>query len=108
MSVISHDFGAGRGRAARRLRALLRLDALHEANMRDNPLPYLERASEHIFQLEKALFEAAQAARPTSADPVPGLTVTIDAALYDQLMACRAVVEAAARDLLSDADDPTA
>jgi hypothetical protein len=64
MSVIKHDFGLEKRETARRFRKLLSLDALHEANVRANPLPYLERASERIFQLEKTLFEAAQAAKP--------------------------------------------
>jgi hypothetical protein len=64
MSVIEHDFGGKRRKADKRFRELLTLDALHEANLRANPLPYLERASERIYQLEKTLFEAAQAAKP--------------------------------------------
>ena len=63
MSVIKHEFGKKERQTVRRFRSLLTLDALHEANVRSNPVPYLERASERIYQLEKALFEAAQIRR---------------------------------------------
>ena len=95
MSVIEHDFGAGKRRKEKRFRELLSLDALHEQNVRANPLPYLERASERIFQLERALFEAALAGRPAADDDALGPTVTISAAEYERLVACRAVVDAA-------------
>jgi hypothetical protein len=45
MSVIEHDFGLNERLAERRFARLLELDALHEANIRANPLPYVERAS---------------------------------------------------------------
>lgn len=64
MSVIDHDFRQKRRPTARRLRRQAGLDTLHEANLRANPAPYLERASERIYQLERTLFEAADAARP--------------------------------------------
>ena len=95
MSVIEHDFGAGKRRKEKRFRDLLSLDALHEQNIRANPLPYLERASERIFQLEKTLFEAALAGRPPSEGDPPGATVTISDAEHQRLVACRAVVDAA-------------
>ncbi len=108
MSVITHDFGGDKRRATRRFRTLLKLDALHEANIEANPLPYLERASERIFQLERTIFEALLAARP----PVPGppqdpqaAFVTIDAAEYDRLRACVALLEAAHAELESPDDD---
>ncbi len=62
MSVTRHDFDGEHRRTARRLRTLLKLSALHEANIRANPVPYLGRASERIFQLEKSLFEAVEVA----------------------------------------------
>lgn len=94
MSVIEHDFGAGTRKKERRFRKLLSLDALHEQNVRANPLPYLERASERIFQLEKAIFEAALAGRaPASGEP-QGDAVTLSKAELDRLLACRAIVDA--------------
>lgn len=105
MSVITHDFGADKRRTTRRFRQLLSLDALHEANMKANPLPYLERASERIFQLEKALFEAALASRPSAADAPTGETVTVDAAEYRRLQAAVALVEAAHARFSSDDEE---
>lgn len=105
MTVIEHDFGKKKRQAARRFRKLLNLDALHEANVQANPLPYLERASERIYQLEKALFEAAQAA----AGPSPHETsacgkVEVDMAEYQALLNCRAIVEKALARLKKDED----
>lgn len=92
MSVIEHDFGNRSVRVVRRAAELLSLDAVHEDNIRANPVPYLERASERIFQLEKLIFEAAQTARPAA----PALeSVCIDRADYDALLRCRAMLEAA-------------
>lgn len=111
MSVIEHDFGAGKRRKEKRFRELLSLDALHEQNVRANPLPYLERASERIFQLERTLFEAALAGRPPAGGDAPGAaagaTVTITAAEYERLLACRAVVDAAFAEIQArpEADD---
>ncbi len=93
MSVIKHDFGTQKRQATRRFRALLSLDALHEANVRANPLPYLERASERIYQLEKTLFEAAQAAQPPSGASPAAETIAVDKAEYQRLLDCRAIVE---------------
>ncbi|ABS65395.1 hypothetical protein [Xanthobacter versatilis] len=95
MSVIEHDFGAGKRRKEKRFRELLSLDALHEQNVRANPLPYLERASERIFQLERTLFEAALAGRAPTEGDAAGPTVIISAAEYERLLACRAAVDAA-------------
>jgi hypothetical protein len=93
MSVIKHDFGLTKHQTARRLRKLLSLDALHEANVRANPVPYLERASERIFQLERTLFEAAQAAAPSASAPSSTEMVEVDKAEYQRLLKCRAIVE---------------
>ena len=71
MSVIEHDFGLSNRLTERRFGKLLELDALHEANIRANPLPYLERASERIFRLQAAMFEAIQAAKPPTPGPAP-------------------------------------
>jgi len=105
MSVIKHDFGLDRQQAPRRFRKLLSLDALHEANVRANPVPYLERASERIFQLEKVLFEAVEAGKariePPSADTD---TVTVDRGHYQRLLKCFAIVESGFSKLRSDED----
>jgi hypothetical protein len=98
MSVIKHEFGLTKRQTARRFRKLLSLDALHDANVRANPIPYLERASERIFQLEKTLFEAAQAAEAPSGEPASGEppspeTIEVDKAEYERLLNCRSIVE---------------
>ncbi|MFG1394479.1 hypothetical protein [Xanthobacter agilis] len=95
MSVITHDFGADKRRTTRRFRKLLSLDALHEANVEANPLPYLERASERIFQLEKVVFEAVLASRPAPGETPSGETVTIDADECRRLRAALAILESA-------------
>jgi hypothetical protein len=101
MRIIERDFGLAQRQSERRFRSLLNLDALHEANVRANPVPYLERASEHIFQLEKVLFEAVQAATP-AADERPSETVMVSSAEYRRLLDCRAVVTAAFASLVAD------
>lgn len=105
MSVIKHDFGSEDRRAARRLRSLLELGALHEANIRSNPLPYLERASERIFQLEKILFEAVEAATSESTPPSSEM-ISVSKAEYDRYLACLAIIENGLARLVSDAEDP--
>jgi hypothetical protein len=95
MTVIEHDFGLADRLAERRFARLLELDALHEANIRSNPLPYLERASERIFRLREVLYDALAAAKATS----PGgasetRNVLVDAAEYDRLRRCLAILEA--------------
>ena len=99
MSVIEHEFGKKERQTVRRFRSLLTLDAMHEANVRSNPVPYLERASERIYQLEKALFEAAQAAEPSLEQPPTLDTVRVNAAEYQCLLNCRAIIEKALADL---------
>jgi hypothetical protein len=102
MSVIKHDFGLDRQQAPRRFRKLLSLDALHEANVRANPVPYLERASERIFQLEKVLFEAVEAGKARVGEPPSADTVTVGRDHYQQLLKCFAIVEAGFAKLRSD------
>lgn len=99
MDVIKHDFGLKKRRSVGRFRKLLKLDALHEANVRANPLPYLERASERIYQLEKALFEAAQAAKGRFGDGDPLETIEVGKVQYQRLLDCRSIVEKALDDL---------
>jgi hypothetical protein len=103
-NVIAHDFGHEPRLKARRFRRLLDLDALHEGNVRENPLPYLERASERIFRLESALFEANLAAGEAgkAAPSVATGTTTIGRAELASLLACRAVVRAAFETLVKD------
>lgn len=105
MSVIEHDFGKKKRQIVRRFTALLSLDALHEANVQAHPLPYLERASERIYQLENTLFEAAQAAEgPTTPRPSAEM-VYVDKAEYHRLLHCRAIIEEALAHVKSP-DDP--
>ncbi len=104
MSVIKRDFGMTKRRAVRRFRRLLSLDALHEANLRINPLPYLERASERIFQLERALFDAAEAAKPPAGARSPDEKIEVDKAEYERLVRCRAIVEKSLAQLASAED----
>lgn len=88
MAIIEHDFGSRSRQVIRRFAQDITLDALHEENIRKNPLAYLERASECIFQLEKALFEAREAARyEVCADP--------DAAAHLALLRVRVILERA-------------
>ncbi|MFG1410997.1 hypothetical protein V5G24_07790 [Xanthobacter sp. VTT E-85241] len=105
MSIIKADFGAEKRTAARRLRTLLSLSALHEANVRGNPVPYLERASERIYQLEKVLFDAAAAARPSGDEPRTAEPVMIETSEYLCLLACRDIVETALKQLASEDAD---
>ncbi len=96
MSVIEHDFGLSNRLTERRFGKLLELDALHEANIRANPLPYLERASERIFRLQAAMFEAIQAAKPPTPGPAPDAeNVLVDKAEYQRLKTCVALLEKA-------------
>jgi hypothetical protein len=105
MSIIEHDFGWEKRQVERRFRQLLGLDALHEANVRANPLPYLERASERIYQLEGVLFEAVQAANHVADRGSSVETVEVDAAEYERLLNCRAIVEQGLADLNRNAGD---
>lgn len=106
MSVITHDFGGADRNAVRRLRTQLGLEALHEANIRGNPLPYLERASERIFQLEKILFEAVEAATTPSEFRGSSETINVSKAEYDRFLACLAIIESGLARLVSDAEEP--
>jgi hypothetical protein len=94
MSVIHRDFGKKARDTVQHFRERLSLEALHEANIRANPLPYLERAAERIFQLEKAIFEAAQLFGEGVGLP-SGQAVTLDRAEYERLLRCREIVEKA-------------
>ena len=93
MSVIRHNFDTENRGAARRLRTLLKLSALHEANIRANPVPYLERASERIYQLEKILFEAVEVATSKTAPAGARETISLSKAEYQRYLACLAIIE---------------
>jgi len=101
MGVIEHEFGKERREIARRFRRLLNLDDFHDSNVLANPLPYLERASERIFQLEMTLFEAAKAAHPSLNAETAGDTVQITKTEYEALLRCREIVESKLADLAS-------
>ena len=102
MSVVRYNFGIESRKIARRFRSLLRLNALHEANVRSNPLPYLERASERIYQLEKVLFEAVDAATLRREQLASPATVEVNKSEYEGLLACRAIVENGFHKLVAD------
>lgn len=100
MTIIEHDFGKKNREAVRRFTKLITLEAQHEAKVLANPLPYLERATERITQLEMALLDAARAL-----DPQPGEaaasdeTVTIDRLEYERLQRCRQLLKEATEKL---------
>jgi hypothetical protein len=104
MKIIDHDFGHEKRSKARRLRRLLDLDRLHEANIRENPLPYLERASERIFQLETAIFEAHQALDPPEGADL-GETATVSRAELERLRRCADITRKAFEALVRDQPD---
>ncbi len=104
MTIIKHDFGFANRNEARRLRTLLKLNALHEANVRTNPIPYLERASERIYQLEKVLFEALEAAYSSKAAAVPEM-ISVSRDEYQRLLACQTIVENGFEELVSGEEE---
>lgn len=105
MSVIEHEFGKKKRDTVRQFTSLLTLDALHEANVLSNPVPYLERASEQIYQLEKALCEAAGAATLPPGQAPSAEMVLVDAGEYQRLLNCRAIVEKVLAERRSSGDD---
>lgn len=98
MTVIERDFGKKPRETVRRFRELLALDALHEHNIRENPLPYLERASERIFQLERALFDAVQALSPKSEPCAENEMLTLRKQDYLGLLRCSEIVQEALKE----------
>lgn len=102
MKVIKHDFGKEKRLVTRRFRRLLQLDALHEANVRANPLPYLERASERIYQLEKVLFEAIQATKPVFGDTATAERIEVNNGEYQRLLSCLSIVERGFHELVAN------
>ena len=93
MSVIKHDFGKKNRLIVRRFRRLLRLDALHEANVQANPLPYLERASHRIDLLEGVLFDASNALKAPAGETPSTETVVVSKAEHERLLNCRSIIE---------------
>ena len=71
-----------------------------------SPLPYLERASERIFQLEKTLFEAVEAATPRLSPGLSSEMISASKAEYDGFLACLAIIENGLARLVADAEDP--
>jgi len=105
MSVIRHNFDSENRGTARRLRTLLKLSALHEANIRANPLPYLERASERIYQLEKVLFEAVEMAASPTATSGAREMISVSKAEYQHYLACLAIIENGLAQLVAGDED---
>lgn len=105
MSVIRHNFDSENRKAVRRLRTLLKLNALHEANIRANPLPYLERASEQIYQLEKILFEAVETATSPPALSASREMISVSKAEYQRFLACLAIIENGLAQLVAGDED---
>mgnify|MGYP000382596293 CR=1 FL=1 len=103
MTVIEHDFGLGQRKVERRFRTLLSLDA-HEVLLSRDGASFRQATadlrSERIYQLEKSLFEALQAATGAAEDN--GETVSIGKSEYDRLLQCRAIVESAYAQLVAD------
>ncbi|ACB95990.1 conserved hypothetical protein [Beijerinckia indica subsp. indica ATCC 9039] len=101
VTIIEHDFGKKDRDKVRRFSQLLSLEAQHEAKVLANPIPYIERATERISQLEMALLDAANAANFTlgekpAAEPEQ---VLIDKAEYERLLRCKALIESAIKKL---------
>jgi len=97
MTIIKHEFGKTGRDTVRRFTQLMSLEAQFESKVLANPLPYLDRASERISQLEMALSEAAQAGEPPAFPPSDEVAekITVDKAEYERLLACKALVQAA-------------
>jgi hypothetical protein len=94
--IIEHDFGKKDRETVRRFTKLVTLEAQHEAKVLANPIPYLERATERISQLEMALLDAAAALEPLSAEPPTSVqTVEVDKAEYERLLRCKALLKEA-------------
>lgn len=102
MTIITHEFGKKKRETVRRFSTALTLDALHERNIQENPVPYLERASERIYQLEKVLFEAVQAAQHPPDPDAPAQMVQVNAAEYQRLLDCWAIVEEGFKRLVTE------
>ena len=105
MSVIRHNFDTENRGTARRLQTLLKLSALHETNIRANPLPYLERASERIYQLEKVLFEAVEMATSQTVPSGAREMMSISKAEYQRYLACLAIIENGLAQLVAGDED---
>jgi hypothetical protein len=89
VSIIEHDFGKKARETVRRFTKLITLEAQHEAKVLANPIPYLERATERISQLEMALLDAARALDPQPGEaPAPPQTIEVAKADYERLQRC--------------------
>ncbi len=100
MTIIEHDFGKKNRDTVRRFTKLITLEAQHEAKVLANPIPYLERATERISQLEMALLDAARALEPQPGEqPAPSETVEIDKKEYERLLRCKELLKEAVEKL---------
>lgn len=100
VTIIEHDFGKKDRDTVRRFTKLITLEAQHEAKVLANPLPYLERATERISQLEMALLDASRALDPQPGEPpAPEQKIEIDQAEYERLLRCKEIVKEAAEKL---------
>lgn len=96
MTIIEHDFGKKDRDTVRRFTKLITLEAQHESKVLANPLPYLERATERISQLEMTLLDAARALDPQPGEPASsGETVAVDKAEYARLLRCKELLQQA-------------
>lgn len=100
MTIIKHDFGKKDRDTVRRFTKLITLEAQHEAKVLANPIPYLERATERISQLEMALLDAARALEPQPLEqPAPPEMVEIDKREYERLLRCKEMLKEAVEKL---------
>ncbi len=90
MTIIEHDFGKKTRETVRRFTKLITLEAQHEAKVLANPIPYLERATERISQLEMALLDAVRALDPQpGAPPAPKENSRSTRQDYERLLRCK-------------------
>jgi hypothetical protein len=99
VTIIKHDFGKKGRDTVRRFTKLITLEAQHEAKVLANPLPYLERATERISQLEMALLDAVGATEPLPSETPSGEKVEIDKAEYERLLRCKELLKQATEKL---------
>lgn len=92
MAIIRYDFGKKRRDVARGFRKRVNLDEAHESRVLANPLPYLERAEQRLFELEEALRGAAQALTPQASDDDGNDTVVLSRSEHDRLLAAKAII----------------
>lgn len=100
MTIIKHDFGKKDRDTVRRFTKLITLEAQHEAKVLANPIPYLERATERISQLEMALLDAARALEPQPLEqPAAPEMIEVDKTEYERLLRCKEMLKEAVEKL---------